>query len=233
MTRPALASAYYQLVKPRMVYGNLLVAAAAFAYASQGLDWMALGWALVGLAWIIGSACVFNNVYDRGIDANMERTKNRALVRGDVSVRGALVFGSVLLLAGTGMLFFFANMVTLAAALAGFVSYVFLYSPLKHRSPYALYVGAVAGGTPPLVGYAAATGMLDYTAALLFGFLFLWQIPHFLAIAVYRNDEYAAAGVPLFMRGPYTQKQKKVARTIFYLSLVVLLGWCLALMVHK
>ena len=229
----SLAGAYYQLAKPRMVYGNLLVAGAAFAYASQGLDWIALGWALAGLGFIIGSACVFNNVYDRHIDAAMERTKNRALVRGDISVQGALVYGRVLLAAGVAALFFFTNLVTLAAALAGFICYVFLYTPIKHYSPYALYVGAVAGGTPPLVGYAAATGMLDYTAALLFGFLFLWQIPHFLAIAVYRNDEYAAAGVPLFMRGPYTQKQKKVARIIFYLSLVVLLGWCLALMVHK
>jgi heme o synthase len=225
--------AYYELAKPRMVYGNLLVAAAAFAYASQAVSWPVLLGALLGLGCIIASACVFNNIYDRGIDARMERTKNRALVQGVVSVRGAFVFGIALLLVGLAVLFVFTNFVALAAALVGFIFYVFLYSPLKHRSPYALYVGAVAGATPPLVGYAAATGVLDYSAMLLFAFLFIWQLPHFWAIAVYRSDEYAAAQGPMFMRGPYTHKQKKAARIVFYLSLVVLLGWCVALMLHK
>lgn len=225
--------AYYQLAKPRMVYGNIFVAAAAFAYASQGFDWALFAWMLGGLACVIASACVFNNVYDRNIDAHMERTKNRALVRGDVSVQGALVFGRVLLAVGLAVLFLFTNVVALAAAFAGFVAYVFLYTPLKHVSPYALYVGAVAGATPPLVGYAAAAGMLDYQALLLFVFLFVWQVPHFLAIAVYRHDEYAAAEVPLFMRGPYTVRQKSFARKIFHLSLVVLLLWCVWLVVSQ
>ncbi|HEY4501713.1 MAG TPA: protoheme IX farnesyltransferase [Candidatus Paceibacterota bacterium] len=220
------AGAYYQITKPRMVYGNLLVAAAAMAYATESLDWALLAWMLGGLGCVIASACVFNNVYDRHMDAKMERTRERALVRGDVSVQGALVFGRVLLALGLAILFFFTNLVALGAALAGFVAYVFLYSPLKHYSPYALYVGAVAGATPPLVGYAAGAGMLDYQAVLLFAFLFVWQVPHFLAIAVYRHDEYAAAEVPLFMRGPYSVRQKSIARGIFYLSLLVLLLWC-------
>jgi len=225
--------AYYDLAKPRMVYGNLLVAAAGFAYASQAIDWVLLLWTLAGLGCVIASACVFNNYFDRGIDAKMERTKHRALASGKIPNRNALLLGAVLLALGIKLLLLFTNLLTFEVALAGFLVYVLVYTPLKPCSPYALFVGAVAGATPPVVGYVAVTNTIDTTAWLFFLFLFVWQLPHFLAIAVYRHDEYAAAKVPLFMRGPYTPKQKKLARIIFYLSLVVLLGWCVALMVHK
>jgi protoheme IX farnesyltransferase len=223
---------YYELDKPNMVYANLLVAAAGFAYASVELNWLLLVVMLIGLGCIIGSACAFNNYFDRHIDAKMERTKHRVLVRGALTPHEAATFASLLLFVGVALLWL-TTAVALATALVGFAVYVGLYTPLKHKTPWALYVGAVAGATPPVVGYAAVHPVLNDAAALLFVFLFVWQVPHFLSIAVYRGDEYAAAKVPLFMRGPYTAKQKRTARAVFYSSLVVLLAWCVILMVHR
>lgn len=226
----SVLSAYYNLTKPGIIYGNSLVAAAAFFYASDGaLNWVLFLATIAGLACVIASACVFNNYYDRHIDAKMERTQSRAFVVGAVGHRSALLFASALIIAGTVLLGVWTNTVAPIAALAGFFSYVLLYTPLKHKSPYALFVGAFAGATPPVVGYAAASGRIDEAAAALFAFLFLWQLPHFLAISVYRGHEYASAGVPLFMRGHYTPAQKQFARGVFKASLVVLLVWCAAL----
>ncbi len=226
---------YYDLTKPGLVYGNLLVAAAAFVYAVRHtaltVPWITGVWMLVGLGCVIGSACVFNNFHDRDMDAKMERTKHRALANKHISNRNALFFGTVLLIVGVLILIWFTNVLTFLVALVGFLVYVFLYTPLKPRSPYALFVGAVAGATPPMVGYVSVTNILDSTTWILFIFLFFWQLPHFLAIAVYRNDEYRSAGVPLFMKGPYTASQKMLGRTIFFSSLIVLLVWCAVLCV--
>jgi heme o synthase len=225
---------YYELTKPGIVYGNALTAAAGFVLASHGhIDWTLLILTLVGISGIIAAACVCNNYYDREIDARMERTKHRALAAGAASARAALIFGCALLATGCALLLVVHALLALGVALFGFAVYVFLYSPLKHRTGYALYVGAVAGAVPPVAGYAAVKGVLDIAALELFIFLFLWQIFHFLAIAAYRYDEYAAAGVPLLVRRPKTERSKQIARSLFYLSLVVLLLWCVALMLQR
>lgn len=224
---------YFSLTKPGMVLGNALVAAAAFIFASPSIiDWWQFFVMLTGFCFIVASACVFNNYFDRHIDAKMTRTQTRALAAGLLPPFRALVFGFALLLLAVIFLFF-TNPLALAAALAGFVVYVCLYTPLKHHSGMALYVGAVAGAMPPLVGYAAAVNMLDTTACILFIALFLWQLPHFISIAIYRYEEYAAAGVPLHIRGPFTEKTKRVARGVFYASLVALLFFCLYLILQR
>jgi protoheme IX farnesyltransferase len=231
MTSALTLKAYYELAKPRMVYANVLVAAAAFIYAGHGATDWALGVVtLAGLGCVIASACTFNNYLDRDMDAKMERTRRRALPSGKLAGSHALAMGAVLLAAGLGLL----AMTTTAAllvALAGWIVYVVMYTPLKPRSPHALFVGALAGAVPPVVGYAAVTGTLDGTALALFIFLFVWQLPHFVAISIYRGEEYAAAQVPMYFKGPHTTKQKKVARAVFFASLVVLLAWCALLVV--
>lgn len=229
MTDTLTLGAYYELAKPRMVYANVLVAAAAFYFGSHGtLDVPALVLALAGLGCVIASGCVFNNYYDRGIDAAMERTKCRALPMGSVPAQYALVWGTVLLVLGMALLAC-VNLSALLVAAAGWIAYVLLYTPIKHYSPHALFVGALAGATPPVVGYAAAHGSLDAVALWLFVLLFVWQLPHFVAISIYRAEEYAAAGVPMYARGPFSGTQKKQARLVFRLSLVVLLAGCVAL----
>lgn len=226
--------AYYRLTKPGIVYGNALVAMAGFIYASNWpLHWALFAAMLAGLCLIIASACVLNNYFDRDIDANMARTVTRALVTGAVPLQSALIYGVALGIAGAALLFFFTNLLTLGVAVAGWVIYVFAYTPLKRLTPHALWVGALAGATPPVVGYVAVTNHIDSTALALFIFLCLWQVPHFLAIATYRHDEYSKAGVPLFITKTPSNRAKRWGRGIFYLSLVVLLVWCAALMLHK
>jgi protoheme IX farnesyltransferase len=228
-----MIKSYYRLTKPRMVFTNVLVAAAAFVFASHdALNWQIFFIMILGLTLVVASACVLNNYADRDIDAKMERTKNRALAAGLLPPSHALLFGCVLLLLGV-LVLLTTNLLALGAALVGFIVYVFIYTPLKPRSGYALYAGAIAGATPPLVGYAAAAHMLDYYALAFFLFLFLWQIPHFLAIARYRYDEYHNAGIPLLVSRPQGEKEHHQARMIFYLSLVVLLLFCAVLILQR
>ncbi|MBX4192021.1 heme o synthase [Candidatus Parcubacteria bacterium] len=225
---------YYELVKPGIVYGNAIVAAAAFVYASKGpVDWGVLLFTLIGLSFVVGSACIINNYVDRFIDAKMERTKHRALATGAVKNSHALIISAILLILGIIALHHHVNDLALLVALIGWFLYVASYTPLKHLTPHALWVGALSGATPPVVGYVAVTNAFDMTALWLFLFLFLWQIPHFLAIAVYRNEEYQNARVPVIMKGPYSDIQKRRARQIFLGSLVVLLGWCLVLILQR
>ncbi len=226
MTNALAFKNYYELAKPRMVYANVLVAAAAFIYASHGNADVGLGvLTLAGLGCVIASACTFNNYFDREMDAKMERTKCRALPSGVLPIHHALAMGSALLVAGFALLAL-TTFTALVVALGGWVAYVVLYTPLKPRSPHALFVGALAGAVPPVVGYASVSGTLDLTALALFLFLFVWQLPHFVAISIYRGEEYAAAGVPMYFPGTHSAHNKKYARLVFFASLIVLLGWC-------
>ena len=230
---PMNINAYYWLVKPGIIRGNLLAAAAGFLFASLTIDWLLFVAMLFGLGCIIASGCVFNNYADRAMDAKMERTKKRALVSGAISNQSALLFASLLGVVGVATLFFFTNLLTLVVAVVGWVFYVLIYTPLKPRNPVALFVGAVAGSVPPVVGYAAAANVLDWWAFFLFAALYVWQIAHFMAIAVYRYDEYTAAGVPLYIRKRPSDAAKRRAKQLFYASLVVLLLFCLLLILQR
>ncbi len=189
---------YYRLVKPGIVYGNAMAALAAFVFASRGtIDFVLLLGMLVGIMLIIAASCVVNNVIDRDIDVHMERTKQRALVTGHVSVPTALLFAAVLLLGGIASLFFLTNFLALGVALFGVLVYVGLYTPAKRFTAHSTLIGAVAGAVPPVVGYTAVTNTLDTTALLLFLILVCWQMVHFFAIAIFRVDEYRAANLPV------------------------------------
>lgn len=221
---------YYELAKPRMVFANVAVAAAAFVFGSSPqFEWHTFASMCAGLFGIIASACVYNNIADRALDRHMERTKKRALAEGRVGVAVAHFYAAILLGAGSALLYMYTPTPTLLFALLGFAFYVLLYTPLKPKTPYALYVGAVAGAVPPLVGYTAATHTLDWYALGLFVFMFAWQVPHFLAISRFRFDEYRAAGVPLFVSSPLTSDERVRARKKFKRSLVVLAVFCAGL----
>ncbi len=188
---------YYELTKPGIVYGNAIAAVGGFFLASAGV-WNAGLFAsmLVGLSLVVASACIFNNYADRSMDRRMERTKGRGFAEGSVSVPVALSYGVVLGLTGFWILFAFVNVLSAEVAFFGFMVYLFGYTPAKSRTPYAVHIGALAGAVPPVVGYVAVTGAFDLGALLFFFLLFFWQIPHFVAIAIRRADEYRAAGVP-------------------------------------
>jgi heme o synthase len=189
---------YYKLAKPGIVYGNVFTTLAAFLFASRWqfppLLFLAT---LFGIAFVIGSACVFNNYLDRGIDVKMARTKDRALVTGAVSTAAALTYGSVLGLLGLALLFLYVNVLTACIALFGFIFYVVIYGVAKRSSHWGTVVGSVAGAVPIVVGYTAVTGRFDLIALILFLILALWQMPHFYAISIYRMEEYKNAGIPV------------------------------------
>ena len=189
---------YYNLTKPGIIYGNAITLLAGFFLASHGhINFWLLISALLGLSLVIASGCVFNNIMDRGLDAKMDRTKQRAIVTGKIPISRAVIFGTVLLILGVVVLWRWTNVLTLDVALIGWVVYVALYTLLKPKTVHATVIGSIAGATPPVVGYTAITNRFDLGALLLFLILVLWQMPHFYAIAIRRQNEYAAAGVPV------------------------------------
>lgn len=215
----AVLRRYYHLTKPGIIYGNLLTTIGGFMLASRGsIDWWLLLATALGTGLIIASACVFNNYIDQDIDAKMKRTQRRAMVIGDISEEAAWFFGSTLGLIGVGVLAKFTNSLVLLLGIIGFVSYVFVYTYAKRKTVHATLLGTIPGATPIAAGYVAVTGRIDLGAVLVFTIMILWQLPHFYAIAMFRRDEYAAAGVPVMsvVHGMRTTKQWIVVCTVLF-----------------
>ena len=153
--------------------------------------------ALAGTGLVAAGASVLNQVMERDTDALMLRTRTRPIPSGRILPGEARAFGALLTATGLAVLVWLCGPLAAAVALATWASYLFAYTPLKRRTPLATLVGAVPGALPPVIGWAAARGRLDAGAFILFAILFLWQIPHFLAIAWLYRDDYARAGFPM------------------------------------
>ncbi len=221
-----LLRSYYLVTKPGIIMGNAVTMAAGFALASQrGFNFSLFLSTLVGLCMIIASACVFNNYIDRDADSKMARTKNRALVRGLISGPHAIYFAIVLFIVGVAMLFTLTNLLTLGAALLGFVIYVGLYSFSKYYTIHGILIGSLAGAVPPVVGYLAVSNRIDLGAIILFLMLFTWQMPHFHAISVFRLKDYQAASIPVLpmKRGMFVTKVHMLLYIIAYMGTAGLL----------
>lgn len=219
---------YYLITKPGIILGNLITLAAGFLLASKGqIDFWLFFETLMGLTFIMASACVFNNYIDRHLDKKMQRTKNRALVIGLIPVRNAIIFGAILGIIGAVILFAFTNLLTLFVAAIGFFVYVVLYSLWKSRTIYGTAIGSVAGAVPPVVGYCAVSNQLDIGAIILFAMLVLWQMPHFYAIAAYHYDDYKAAKIPLLplIKGMHLAKIHMVVYIISFILVASLLTY--------
>jgi len=179
-----------ELSKPRITQLVVLTTAAGYYLASRGPFRLGVFAAtLAGTALVAAGTNAFNMIRERDIDAHMRRTKNRPLPAGRVSTRAAFVFAAATAAAGLGMLATLVNLTTAVLAALTLVSYVWFYTSLKTRSTLNTLVGAVPGALPVLGGWTAAGGALSPPAFALFWTLFLWQLPHFLALAwVYRDD---------------------------------------------
>jgi protoheme IX farnesyltransferase len=189
---------YLALTKPRL--NVLVVATSAAGYylgAASPLNWPAMAAAVAGTALVAAGAAALNPVYERDTDALMRRTRSRPLPDGRVTASDARLFGVLLSAAGLVLLGALVNLQATALALATLVTYLIIYTPMKRRSPLATLVGAVPGALPPLIGWVAAHGGLSAGGAALFLIVFLWQIPHFMAIAWLYRDDYGKAGFPL------------------------------------
>ncbi len=216
---------YYNLAKPGIIYGNLITAAAGLFFASRGdVDvWLLIG-LLIGLAGVIGSACAFNNVIDRGIDEKMARTKKRALVTGEISIKRALLYASSLGIIGFVVLVASTNWLVVGLGALAMVLYLFAYGVAKRKSVHGTLVGSIPGAIPPVAGYVAVGGQLDGAAWLLLVALMAWQMPHFYAIAVYRKKEYEAAGIPVLSvkQGVRATKQQIVLYILLFIIITLL-----------
>jgi heme o synthase len=193
------AAPYIALTKPRIIELLLVTTVPAMFLAAEGWPGGGLMIAtLVGGTLTAGAANAFNMVLDRDIDAVMTRTKQRPLPSGQVSVGTALLFGSFLAVAGPLWLWFFVNGLAAALTTAGMLFYVAVYTALlKRRTVQNIVIGGAAGAVPALVGWAAVTGEVAMPAWLLFAVVFLWTPPHFWALAVICERDYAGAEVPM------------------------------------
>jgi protoheme IX farnesyltransferase len=189
---------YVMLAKPRL--NVLVVASSAAGYylgAPSAPELLPMTLAVAGTALVAGGAAVLNQVYERDTDALMVRTRLRPLPDGRVGTEEARVFGIALAAIGVGVLIATANLLAALVAVATLVIYVAVYTPMKRRSAISTLVGAVPGALPPLIGWTAGRGAIDTGGWTLFAILFLWQIPHFMAIAWMYRDDYRRAGFPM------------------------------------
>lgn len=210
MSGLSLIQEYYRLTKPGIIRGNLMIAVAAYLFASAGnVDWSTLAYMAIGTSLVIAAACVTNNYLDRGIDSKMNRTRSRALVTRSISAPAALSYAAVLLAAGLALLVLFTNPLTVGIGVAGFIFYVVIYGIAKRTTVHGTLIGSISGAMPPVGGYVAASNRLDTSAILLFTLLAAWQMPHFYAIAMYRIKDYAAAKLPVLplQKGPQATKR--------------------------
>ena len=207
------------LTKPRITALVLVTGAAGACLAPGHVAAGTLLLSLLGTALIVGSANALNMWWERDTDGHMARTRNRPLPAGRLSPDVALGFG-LALGAVAAPLLFLVNVTTGLLGLLALVSYVAVYTPLKRHTHYALLVGALPGAIPPLLGWSTATGTIGLGGVLLFAVLFLWQVPHFAAIAIFRMGDYARAGLQVVS----VQKGETGARRTIALWTVLLVA---------
>ncbi len=189
-------SAYVELTKPRITSLIVLTSAAGFCLGSRGaVDYLLLTHAMIGIALLSSGIATINQFMERDLDALMRRTEKRPLPTGRLQPLEALWFGLALTLTAEVYLASFVNLLTAALGLTIIAGYLLLYTPLKTRTTLSTVVGAFPGAMPPLIGWAAARGQVGIAAWVLFAILFLWQFPHFLAIAWMYREDYGRAGI--------------------------------------
>jgi heme o synthase len=217
-------SAYVSLTKPRLVLLVLVTVAVGFLLGPRGsashATLSSLVATLVGTALVAGGAGALNQWLERERDARMRRTANRALPAGRLAPSEAVVFGSLIALAGMAILLVGANPLAAEVALVTFVLYVFAYTPLKTRTTLNTVIGAIPGALPPVIGWSAATGRLGVEAWALFLIVFLWQFPHFLAIAWIYRDDYQHAGFRMLTVGDVRGRMTGCQAVSYALALI-------------
>ncbi|MDQ8194252.1 heme o synthase [Coraliomargarita sp. SDUM461004] len=180
---------YYELTKPRLSFMSVITAIIGYLSADPQRDFGTLASLLIGTSLAAGGAAVLNQWLEREADAQMVRTKDRPIPSGQIAPYNALMFGMGLSIFGTYLLYAGANPLAGLITAATVASYVLLYTPLKKLTTWNTLIGAIPGALPPLIGWAAAEGKISTLGWILFAILFLWQMPHFFAIAwTYRKD---------------------------------------------
>ena len=189
---------FLALTKPRLVLMVLIATVAGFYLGSFGeFDWIRLLNTIFGTALAAGGTIALNQYVERDLDAKMRRTRSRPLPDGRLHPAGALIFGIAISAGGVLYLLVAVNALSSLLAAITVLSYIFLYTPMKRKTPFCTFVGAIPGALPPMGGWVAAQGSLGFEAWVLFGIMFFWQIPHSLAIAWMYRADYERAGLKL------------------------------------
>ncbi len=189
---------YLELTKPRLTSLVIVTAAVGFFIGSPSDADLAAGALMaIGMIAVVGGGNALNQYWERDVDGRMRRTRQRPLPAGRLAPARALIFGIILSLVGLALLLFAVTPMSAAVAFGGWITYVFVYTPLKQRTAASTQIGAVPGAVPPLVGWAAARGTLEPAAWSLFAIIFVWQIPHFFAISRRYRDDYERGGFPM------------------------------------
>jgi heme o synthase len=216
-----VVQSYWQLTKPRIIILLLVTTAGSMWIAAEGrVDPLLVLVTLLGGTLASASANVINCIYDRDIDYDMERTRHRPLPSGRIQPRDALVFALTLAALSFTLLTVFANLLSACLAMSGIVTYVLVYTHwLKRHSTQNIVIGGAAGAIPPLVGWAAVTGDLSWAAWDFFLIIFLWTPPHFWALAMMIQKDYAKVGVPML---PVVVGDQKTAQQIWIYTLILI-----------
>jgi len=225
-TVPSRLRDYYTLTKPEVNLLILMTTSAGYYLASRGtLRIGGLISTLVGTLLVASGTATLNQWMERVWDGQMRRTALRPLPSGRVSSREALIFGTLLSVAGGLYLAIAVNYLSALLAISTLLSYLFIYTPLKRKTPLCTMIGAIPGAMPTLIGWAGAGAPINRQALLLFGILFLWQFPHFLAIALMYRDDYSRAGyhmLPAFDRDSHFTRGEILLFTLVLIAITML-----------
>jgi protoheme IX farnesyltransferase len=214
-------SAYLELTKPRITFLIVLTAAAGFCLGTQGnINYLLLVHGMIGIALLSSGIATLNQYMERGLDGLMRRTAMRPLPSGKLTPFEACVLGLGLTLGAEIYLALMVNLLTAALGLTVIIGYLLVYTPLKTRTTLSTFFGAFPGAMPPLMGWTAARGSMEMEAWVLFAILFLWQFPHFLAIACMYREDYGRAGIVML---PVVEPEGRVtAQQIVIYTLLLL-----------
>jgi protoheme IX farnesyltransferase len=201
-------SDYAKFTKLRLSFIVVLSAALSYALGCKQLtgemNWAGLGWLVLGGFLVTGASNGFNQIIERELDKLMPRTANRPMPTGRMSVTEGMVVGLIMAIAGVAILGYFLNVVSGLLGASALLLYVFAYTPSKRVTPFAVFIGALPGAIPPMLGWVAATeglGSVTLPAVMLFAIQFMWQFPHFWAIAWVVDEDYRKAGFRLLPSG--------------------------------
>jgi heme o synthase len=217
----SLIKDYIALTKPRITWLILMSTGVGYFFgAKNGWHFLTLLHTIIGTGLIASGTAALNQWYEREADAKMRRTQARPLPAGRLDAWKALIFAIAISVVGFVELWFGANPLASMLGLVTLLTYLFVYTPLKQRSPHSTTIGSIPGAMPPLIGFAAASGTLTWDAWVLFAILFLWQFPHFYAIAWMYKEDYARAGIRML---PVVEPDgKSTARRILLYSIALI-----------
>ncbi len=216
----AKGKAYWELLKPRLSFLVAFSCAFGFVLATSRVDVVTLIMLFLGGFLLSGSSVIVNQVIEVDLDKLMVRTMKRPLPTERLSIREGIIFSIVCFVVGVTILILFTNWLTTSLSILSMVLYSFVYTPLKRVGPIAVFVGAIPGALPPLLGWTAATGTISHEALIIFGIQFIWQFPHFWAIAWVSDDDYKKAGFKLLPSGGKKDLNTAVQIMIYTMFLI-------------